>query len=69
MISFYDLASELIKLGVPVDRIRGLKSVMELLRLKEREELEEIDAAYERVREDLERLKAEYEAAGVMRGA
>lgn len=69
MISFYDLASELIKLGVPVDRIRGLKSVMELLRLKEREEPEEIDAAYERVRGDLERLKAEYEAAGVMRGA
>lgn len=68
MIGFHDLASELVKLGVPVDRIRGLRSVMELLRLKEKEALEEIDKAYERVKEDLEKLKAEYEAAGVMRG-
>lgn len=63
MMGFHDFASELVRLGVPVERIRSLRSVAELLRLKEKERLEEIDSAYERVRKDLEKLKAEYQVA------
>ncbi|MCD6592102.1 MAG: V-type ATP synthase subunit A [Thaumarchaeota archaeon] len=64
IISFHDLASPLVKAGVPVDRIRSLRSVVELLRLKERENLEEIDRAVEKVRSDLEKLRQEYGIAG-----
>ena len=62
---FYDLAAPLVKKGVPVDRIRNLRSVLELLRLKERERLEEVDEVFERLRRDLEDLRREYEAAEV----
>ncbi len=62
---FYDLAAPLVKRGVPVDRIRNLRSVLELLRLKERERLEEIDEVFERLKSDLEDLRKEYEAAEV----
>ena len=61
---FYDLASPLVKAGVPVDRIRSLRSVVELLRLKEREKLEDIDRAFEHVKRDLEELRREYGIGG-----
>ena len=62
---FYDLAAPLVKKGVPVDRIRNLRSVLELLRLKEKERLEEVDEVFERLKRDLENLRREYEAAEV----
>ncbi len=64
IMSFHDLAEPLIKAGVPVERIRSLRRVLDLLRLKERERLEEIDEAFEKLKSDLEKLRAEYEAAG-----
>jgi len=60
IMEFYRRASELIKLGVPVERIRGLKNLVELLRLKEKKSLEEIDEAEKRLIEEMEELKAEY---------
>ncbi len=64
ILAFYDLASPLVKAGIPVDRIRSLRSVVELLRLKEREKLEDIDRAFERVKRDLEELRREYGIGG-----
>jgi len=60
IMEFYKRALELIKLGVPVERIRGLKNLVELLRLKEKKGLEEIDEAEKRLIEEMEELKAEY---------
>jgi len=60
IMDFYKRASELVKLGVPVERIRGLKNLVELLRLKEKKSLEEIDEAERRLIEEMEELKAEY---------
>jgi len=62
LISFHELAEPLIKAGVPVERLRGLRSVLELLRLKEREKLEQIDKIFEKLKSDLEKLRVEYEA-------
>ena len=64
ILAFYDLTSPLVKAGVPVDRIRSLRSVVELLRLKEREKLEDIDRAFEHVKRDLEELRREYGIGG-----
>ena len=64
ILAFYDLASPLVKAGIPVDRVRSLRSVVELLRLKEREKLEDIDRAFERVKRDLEELRREYGIGG-----
>jgi len=60
IMEFYKRALELIKLGVPVERIRGLKNLVELLRLKEKKSLEEIDEAEKRLVEEMKELKAEY---------
>ena len=60
IMEFYKRALELIKLGVPVERIRGLKNLVELLRFKEKKGLEEIDEAEKRLIEEMEELKAEY---------
>ena len=60
IMEFYRRASELIKLGVPVERVRGLKNLVELLRLKEKKGLEEIDEAERRLIKEMEELKAEY---------
>ena len=60
IMEFYKRALELIKLGVPVERIRGLKNLVELLRFKEKKGLEEIDEAEQRLIEEMEGLKAEY---------
>ena len=60
IMEFYRRALELIKLGVPVERIRGLKNLVELLRFKEKKGLEEIDEAEKRLIEEMEELKAEY---------
>ncbi len=61
IVDFYDLAMPLIKSGIPVDKLRELGSVMDLLRLKEKERLEEIDESFEKLKKDLESLKAKYE--------
>ena len=60
IVEFYNRASELVRLGVPVERIRGLKNLVELLRLKEKRKLDEIDEAKKRLVEEMEALKAEY---------
>jgi len=60
IVEFYNRASELVRLGAPVERIRGLKNLVELLRLKERRKLDEIDEAEKRLVEEMEALKAEY---------
>jgi len=60
IVEFYNRASELVRLGVPVERIRGLENLVELLRLKEKRKLDEIDEAEKRLVEEMEALKAEY---------
>ena len=61
IVDFYDLAMPLIKSGIPVDKLRELRSVMDLLRLKEKEKLGEIDESFEKLKKDLESLRAKYE--------
>ena len=60
IVEFYNRASELVRLGVPVERIRGLKNLVELSRLKEKRKLDEIDEAEKKLVEEMEALKAEY---------
>ena len=61
IISFYELATPLIRSGVPVDRLRELESTAELLRLKEKETVEEIEEAFKKLKKEVESLKVEYE--------
>jgi len=61
IISFYELATPLIRSGVPVDRLRELESTAELLRLKEKETVEEIEEAFKKMKKEVESLKVEYE--------
>ena len=60
LVEFYEIARELVAKGVPVDKIRELRVMVELGRLKERAELEWIDKVRERMREDLSALAREY---------
>lgn len=61
IISFYDLAKPLIRAGVPVDRLRELRSIIELLRLKEKRTLEEIREDFNKLKMEVGALRAEYE--------
>ena len=61
IISFYELAIPLIRSGVPVDRLRELESTAELLRLKEKETVEEIEEVFKKLKKEVESLKVEYE--------
>ena len=60
-VDFYDAASPLIRKGIPVEQIRDLDSMRELMRLKEREGTEPIDSASKLIKKEMAELAIKYE--------
>ncbi len=61
IIDFYNQVEPLIRQGVPIEKIRDMGVVTELLRLKERRGLEPIKEAYGLMREQVNGLAEDYE--------
>ena len=59
-VEFYRFTKPLVEKGVPVDRIRELRVMVDLLRIKEHPEVEHVDRVMEKLREQLSTLAAEY---------
>jgi V/A-type H+-transporting ATPase subunit A len=60
-VDFYDEASPLIRKGIPVEQIRDLDSMRELMRLKEREGTEPIKSASILIKKEMAELAIKYE--------
>ena len=60
VVEFYRLTKPLVEKGVPVDKIRELKVLVDLLRMKERPGVEHIDEAMAKLKEQLAELAREY---------
>ncbi|MDW8045153.1 MAG: V-type ATP synthase subunit A [Nitrososphaerota archaeon] len=60
LVEFYELTEPLIRAGVPVEKIREFKSIVELMRLKERKGVEHIDRAKNDVLEEVKALAKQY---------
>ena len=60
MVEFYDMVEPLVRGGVPVDKIREIPSLVEVMRLKERKGVEWIDKVKEMVRRDIGKLAEQY---------
>lgn len=60
MVEFYDMVEPLIRGGVPIDKIREMPSLVEVMRLKERKGVEWIDKVKEMVRRDIGKLAKQY---------
>lgn len=60
MVEFYDMVEPLVRGGVPVDKIREIPSLVEVMRLKERKGVEWIDKVKEMVRKDIGELAEQY---------
>jgi len=63
LIDFYDMVEPLIHQGVPIEKVRDLGVVTELMRLKERKGVEPIEAARAEMRRQIDQLAEEYEVA------
>jgi V/A-type H+-transporting ATPase subunit A len=61
LMEFYDSTEPLVRRGMPIERIRALRIVSELMRLKERRGLEPIEAAREEMERQIRALAQEYE--------
>ncbi|MBS7630358.1 V-type ATP synthase subunit A [Candidatus Bathyarchaeota archaeon] len=61
IIDFYNLAEPIIRQGIPIEKIRELGIVSELMRLKERKGLQPIDAARIEMRKQISQLAETYE--------
>ncbi|MEM3108942.1 MAG: V-type ATP synthase subunit A, partial [Candidatus Bathyarchaeia archaeon] len=60
MVEFYDMVEPLVRGRVPVDKIREMPSLVEVMRLKERKGLEWIDKVRSMVEGDIRRLAEQY---------
>ena len=60
IIEFYNMLEPLIRAGVPVRKIRELPMITEILRFKEREELDLIDKVMTEVKSEVGRIGQEY---------
>ncbi|MEM2210979.1 MAG: V-type ATP synthase subunit A [Nitrososphaerales archaeon] len=60
LIEFYEFTEPLIKAGIPIEKIREFKSIVELMRLKERREVEYIDKVKNKVLEEVKTLAKQY---------
>ncbi len=58
---FYNMARPLTESGIPIDKVRELDVVREIMRLKEREGTQPIDHARGMMVEEIRALKAQYE--------
>jgi len=63
IIDFYDHVEPLIRKGIPIEKVRDMGVVTELLRLKERKGLEPIEEVRGLMREQTDQLAKEYEVA------
>ncbi len=63
IVDFYSLAEPLIRHGIPIEKVRELDIVPELMRLKEREGIKPIEEARIEMKRQIERLAKEYEVA------
>ena len=61
LIDFYDAVEPLIRQGVPIEKVRELGVVTELMRLKERKGVEPIEAASLEMKGQVAKLAEEYE--------
>lgn len=61
IVDFYNLAEPLIRHGIPIEKVRGLDIVPELMRLKEREGIKPIEESRIEMKRQIERLAKEYE--------
>lgn len=61
LVEFYDMLEPLVRAGVPVEKIRELPVVVEVMRLKERKGTEAIDRVRAEVKAEVERLAKQYE--------
>lgn len=61
MIDFYDATSPLVQRGIPIEKIRELKVIPEIMRLKERKGLSEIDKARGQMVVEAAELAKQYE--------
>lgn len=61
IIDFYNLAEPLIRQGIPIEKIRELGIVSELMRLKERKGLQPVDSVRVEMRKQISQLAETYE--------
>ncbi|MCW4033080.1 MAG: V-type ATP synthase subunit A [Candidatus Bathyarchaeota archaeon] len=61
LIEFHGSIEPLVKAGIPIDKIRDLPTVVEIMRLKERKGLEWIDKTMERANSEVNDLAKQYE--------
>ena len=61
LVDFYKTVEPIIRQGVPIEKIRELGIVSELMRLKERKGLEPIEAASLEMKEQVAGVAEEYE--------
>ncbi|KYH37574.1 MAG: putative ATP synthase [Candidatus Bathyarchaeota archaeon B23] len=63
LMEFYDRTEPLVRKGIPIEKIRGLRVVPELMRLKERRGLEPIERAKAEMEREVRELEEEYREA------
>jgi V/A-type H+-transporting ATPase subunit A len=63
MVEFYEMLEPLIRGGIPVDKIREMPFLVEIMRLKERKGVEWIDKIGKEVKTDVEKLAKQYSLA------
>jgi V/A-type H+-transporting ATPase subunit A len=63
IVDFYNLAEPLIRHGIPIEKVRELDIVPELMRLKEREGIKPIEEARVEMKRQIDGLAKEYEVA------
>jgi len=60
ILEFYDMVEPLIKGGVPIERVREMRCIVELMRMKEQRGLEPIKRALDLARKEVKELAEEY---------
>lgn len=60
IVNFYEEVESLVRKGIPIERVRGLEVIPEIMRLKERKGVEPIEKARVLMREQIEALALEY---------
>jgi len=62
-VDFYDVVAPLVRKGIPIEQIRDLDVLREMMRLKERQGLEPIKEARVQMKNDADELAIQYEVA------
>lgn len=63
MVEFHEMVEPLVRGGVPVDKIRDMPSLVEVMRLKERKGTEWIEKVRKTIRANIEKLAEQYSLA------